>query len=65
MNHPTHKKFTSLLSAMIKDEKKAPKEYKKLMKSTPHLADRRKMQHIIMQERKHYRILHEIKEHGH
>ncbi len=44
------------LREMIKDEAKAPKDYYKLMKQLP-VKDRPKIQKIISQERKHYKIL--------
>jgi rubrerythrin len=55
------KVFKKRLNEMIKDEKKAPKDYSKLINATKSPVIKRKIRGIQKQERNHYKILKNIK----
>ena len=56
-----NKLFKKRLNAMLKDEKKAPYDYSKLMHATKDNSIKNKIRKIQVQERKHHKILTGIK----
>jgi len=54
-------KFKKELKAMLSDEKKAPKDYSKLIRNAPSKCAKNKLKGIQADERRHYKILKKIR----